>query len=131
MAHEPIYRQWAAMLDRMRPGHIRSHRYSGRGIKVCKAWYDFNAFYRDMGATWRRGLTLERIKNDRGYSKSNCLWATRKEQALNTCRTHWIDTPWGRMPLGEAAERSGIHRTTIYSRIKAGKNPFHKKYVRS
>ena len=125
MSHLPLYRQWAAMIERCtRPGHVRYHRYGGRGITVCHDWFSFAAFYIDMGPSWRAGLTLDRIDNERGYEPGNCEWRSRKAQALNTCRTHVIDTPWGRMPLGDAADRSGIHRTTIYSRIKAGTDPF-------
>jgi len=121
----PIFNSWRGMIERCtNPNHKRYHRYGGRGITICRSWYSFSAFYRDMGPSWRAGLTIERLDNDRGYEPGNCAWRTRKAQALNTCRTHLIDTPWGRLPLGEAAERSGIHRTTIYSRIKAGKNPF-------
>lgn len=124
MTYTPIYRHWVAMLDRMRPNNVRYHRYGGRGIKVYKEWHSFEAFYRDMGSTWKPGLTLDRIDNDADYTPDNCRWASRKQQAFNTCRTHMIDTPWGRMPLGEAAERSGIDRTTIYSRLQAGIDPF-------
>jgi hypothetical protein len=124
MTYAPIYRQWAAMLDRMRPSHVRYHRYGGRGITVCEAWHTFEGFYADMGESWRRGLTLDRIDGDGHYEPGNCRWATYKQQALNTQRTHIIDTPWGRMPLGLAAEKTGLHRTTIYSRIKAGTDPF-------
>ena len=117
----PIFNSWRGMIDRcMNPNHVRYHRYGGRGITICREWRSFSAFYRDMGPSWRPGLTIERINNSRGYEPDNCEWRTRKAQALNTCRTHLIDTPWGRMPLGEASERSGINRTTLYSRLKAG-----------
>jgi hypothetical protein len=40
-------------------------------------------------------------------------------------RLRLIDTPWGRMSLTEAAERSGIDIATLHSRLKAGKDePF-------
>jgi len=132
MSETPIYRQWAAMVSRcIHSNRHDFHRYGGRGITVHPDWRSFVAFYRDMGAGWRPGLTLDRDDNERGYEPGNCTWRTRKAQALNTCRTHLIDTPWGRMPLGEASERSGIHRTTLYSRIKRGKDPFGETEVRA
>ena len=125
MSETPIYRQWAAMVQRgSNPNLSYAACYVGRGITVCAEWRDFATFYRDMGAEWRPGLTLDRIDNSRGYGPGNCRWATRKEQAFNNRRVHLIDTPWGRIPLGEASERSGISRTTLYSRLKAGTELF-------
>lgn len=57
-------------------------RYGGRGINVCGRWHKFENFEKDMGPM-PEGLTLERIKNHRGYSKCNCKWATREEQNKN------------------------------------------------
>lgn len=58
--------------------------YGGRGIAVCRRWLDsFDNFVVDMGLR-PPGMTLERKNNDKGYSKSNCVWATRREQSANT-----------------------------------------------
>jgi len=36
-----------------------------------------------MSPTFSHGLTLERINNNKGYSKENCTWATMKQQLRN------------------------------------------------
>lgn len=57
--------------------------YGGRGIGMCKRWRNsFEAFYADMGPC-PPGLTLERKNNHKGYTPSNCKWATWAEQARN------------------------------------------------
>ena len=50
------------------------------GIKVCESWHDFSVFWHDMRATYARGLTLERVDNEQGYSAQNCAWVDRKSQ---------------------------------------------------
>lgn len=56
--------------------------YGGRGIQICAKWLSFEGFLEDMGLR-PAGTTLDRVFNNRGYEKSNCRWATRKEQANN------------------------------------------------
>lgn len=82
-AGTPAHYVWTQMKQRCQnPNNTSYHRYGGRGIKVCKRWQSFQEFYEDMGDP-PKGLTLERINNSKGYSKSNCKWATCKEQANN------------------------------------------------
>lgn len=83
----PEYQVWLAMHQRCSNLKNRSyHNYGERGIKVCKRWAKFENFIADMGVRPFEGATLERTNNDKGYSPSNCVWATRKEQSQNSRR---------------------------------------------
>lgn len=78
-----IYRIWAGMLSRVRNSKDPDYEnYGARGITVDPDWEAFENFYRDMGDR-PEGLTLDRVDNNKGYSKGNCRWATHSEQNRN------------------------------------------------
>lgn len=79
-----LYRAWCDMKQRCyNPKNWAYKYYGGRGIKVCEEWKNsFLTFAKDMGEH-PEGMSLDRIDNDGDYCKSNCRWATKKEQMNN------------------------------------------------
>ncbi len=74
---------WVMMHQRCKNENSRDYKnYGARGISVCSEWDKFETFHLEMGAC-PKGLSLDRIDNDGNYEKSNCKWATRKEQNNN------------------------------------------------
>ena len=63
------------------------HNYGARGIKVCDEWQGsdgLDRFYRwAMSHGYKKGLTLDRIDNNKGYSPDNCQFVTMKYQSNN------------------------------------------------
>jgi hypothetical protein len=114
----PVYRCYRNMLNRCYFKKSKSYQhYGARGITVCKRWRDsFENFLEDMGEP-PNGMTLERINNDLGYSKENCIWATRKQQTKNRRNAVNICHKGKTMSLSEWSEKLGLKYRTLRARI--------------
>lgn len=84
MREMPEYRSWQNMKNRCLNKNAQDFGYyQARGITICDRWRNsFMAFYEDMGPR-PKGLSLDRIDNNRGYEPGNCRWATVSVQRIN------------------------------------------------
>ena len=115
-----IYAIWRAMLQRCYNKKSPAWEwYGARGIKTSKKWLNFENFYKDMGEK-PDGMSLDRINNDGNYSKSNCRWATRAQQARNTRLTKKIFYLGQSKTAGEWAEEFGLKKYTVRNKLIAG-----------
>lgn len=118
----PTYISWEGMHYRCRNLTNPSYnRYGGRGISVSKEWSDFSKFLEDMGEK-PEGYSLDRIDNDKDYSKENCRWASVEEQQNNKCNSVYIKFHGFNLTLAQWAKKLNIPVSTIKSRYYRNKN---------
>ena len=112
------YITWEGIKQRCHNPNANGYeRYGGRGITVCNRWRNsFEAFFEDMG-TKPKGLTLERVDNDEGYSKENCEWATMQRQACNRRNTRMISYNGKEQTMTEWAREYGLDRGVLWHRL--------------
>ena len=83
-----LYVVWVEIKSRtLNHKHKAYQDYGGRGIIICDEWKnDFMSFYNwamENGYEENKGLSIDRIDNDGGYSPENCRWTTKTMQSRN------------------------------------------------
>jgi hypothetical protein len=142
--HQGLYEIWYSMKKRCYNSKaINYERYGGRGITICDEWlHNFHSFAKwSICNGYEKGLQLDRIDNDKGYSPENCKFSTAKEQANNRRSNVNITFEGRTQTLKMWAEEAGINYWTVHKRIvrlhwsfeKAIRTPTreHKVYVNS
>ncbi len=116
------YNSWAGMKDRCLNKNCKDyHLYGGIGIKICDRWLNFDGFYEDMGDRPTREHSIDRMNTRGNYEKSNCRWATPREQARNR-RTSKIWHIKGKIfdSAMKAANYFNVSDVTIHRWCKGG-----------
>jgi hypothetical protein len=121
MCGTPTYVTWSNVKTRcFNPNAIGYGHYGGRGIKMCKRWRgSFTNFLEDMGER-PIGKELDRKDNDGDYDPGNCRWVTHSENSRNTRGIRCIDFDGQSLCVSEWAEKLGIAKEVIYTRLSRG-----------
>ena len=104
---------WKNMKARCRdnPNMPCWHRYGGRGIDMCDAWYDNYDVFAGwcLGNGWSEGLTIDRVDNECGYDPWNVRFVTLGENIRNRERTK-----------AQVDSNAGDHLKGYWARVKSG-----------
>ena len=118
MYNTPFYRSWYNMKTRCNnPKSTNYIKWGGRGITYDKKWHTFKGFYDDMYSSYVDGMQLDRINNDGNYNKTNCRWATRKQQCNNRSNSKIIYYNNEYRTLTQWVEHLGLKGSTIRQRL--------------
>lgn len=121
LRYHRLYSIWYSMIRRCsNPNDADYKNYGGRGIHVCDRWKDISNFIADMDESFRKGLSIERIDVNKGYSKDNCKWATPAEQANNKRNNVKIKYMGKIITINDFAKITNQKRSTIYMRKRRG-----------
>ena len=119
----PLYLTWQNMMTRCyNPNSADWKDYGGRGITVCERWHKVENFVEDM-VERPDGYQIDRRNNELGYSKENCQWSTKLQNARNRRNNKIVVYQGKEMSMAEAAELSGVPYLVLSQRVRLGKNP--------
>lgn len=129
MAGTRIYRVYHSMWSRCYLTTDTNYiRYGAKGITVDPSWHTFEQFFADMGEPEGK-KDLDRIDNTKGYSKENCRWATREENANNKSNNVKFTFDGKTLSLKEWSKLTRIKATTLASRLYLYKWPVERAFT--
>lgn len=83
----PLYNTWKSMKNRCNNPNDKDYdKYGGRGIDMNPVWLDVRVYIKDMESILGekpKGMTVDRIDNDKGYYIDNLRYASTSQQNLN------------------------------------------------
>lgn len=114
-----LYNMWKLMIYRCENPKNNAYKYYGaRGLSVCEEWHDFLVFKKWVDDTKPDGeYTLDRIDNNKGYSPSNCRWASKSTQANNRRSNVQIDYNGETHNLMEWSSILGFDYKRVHNRM--------------
>lgn len=123
LSNHPFYNIWGAMVQRCcNPKSEAYHIYGGRGITICEEWRNKPESFIKWAIKngYKKGLHVDRIDNDKGYSPNNCRVVTPQENCMNTSRNHWITYEGETRTIMQWSDKLKIPYSRIRNRLKKG-----------
>ena len=110
----------------------RYKNYGGRGIGVCAEWLSDRVLFLKWAFAngWVKGLQLDRIDNNKGYSPDNCRFVTAKVNANNRSDTRIIEYLGEKKPLGIWCAELNLNHTAVLMRLHTGKFSIEEAFTR-
>lgn len=129
MSGTHFYHRWEGVVNRcLNPNNAAYEKYGGNGITFYESWKIFKNFMDDMYDSYllhveeygEKNTSLDRIDNYKGYSPSNCRWATRIEQANNKKYNRVIEYKGETDTLCNMSRKYGCDSRLIRNRLVRG-----------
>lgn len=125
LSRDPLFNCWRQLKSRcLNQNDANFKDYGGRGITVFQEWIDdFEAFKKwALSHGYKRGLRIDREKNDLGYSPDNCRFVTHKVNQNNRRNNVILTMGEETKTLAQWSEdsRCVVCRQTFSQRIRAG-----------
>jgi hypothetical protein len=93
MSNSPEYEVWTAIKQRCsNKNEVYYESYGGRGTTFCSEWEYFSNFTKDVGHRPSSSYQIDRIDNNKGYSKENCRWVLPNVNGANKRRKFGLGT---------------------------------------
>ena len=73
-----------------------------------------------MGGSWAQGLEIDRIDNNKGYSRENCKWSTKLEQMNNRRICVFLEKDGKKLTISQWSRIVKIDIQTLTSRKNLG-----------
>lgn len=122
MTYTSEYAAWENLRSRCYNKNNRMYQWYGKlGITVCERWKkSFQSFINSMGHKPTPKHTIERRNVNKGYTPSNCYWATYKIQSRNKTSTIRVLYKEEKLPLIDICEKLSLSYTTVKNRYYNG-----------
>jgi hypothetical protein len=110
------YKTWRYIRQRcLNPNHQDAKIYNGL---LCERWLDYKNFAADVLDPESDDLSIDRIKNDKGYEPGNVRWVTMAEQHRNQSNCRWIEYEGRTQLLTDWAKELNLTDGCLRTRIE-------------